>query len=364
MEQPSVDIIIRFKNEEFWLRKLKKRFDTINCTNIHLYGVDNNSTDESKSVFEQFENKGIKSINYQNIDFYTPGSSLNLGIEKGNSDFILFLSAHCIPKNDNYILQLYEELIKEDKNCAGVYGRQLPLPCSGAQNTVDLALTYPNEDRILRRTPLFNNANSMIKRKIYTQFPFDQNVTNLEDLIWAKNLQNKGFYFKYTNKAEVYHFHGIHQHKLTNSSHRISSSLTVLLNSGWLSIDSPDFCDYRELVCLFKNTLSKKNYLGQKSDTGEFKFIELYGAVDINIKKSVDYFLFSSTEFSEKLFTDAFREVSEQTSQVSRISKKKYEHNLQEVLTLDEINNIVNEDSKDLLFVSNTVFNQLITYHA
>ena len=62
MAEPSVDIIIRFKNEEFWLRKLKKKFYTLTGVNIHLYGVDNNSTDESKSVFEQFENKGIKSI--------------------------------------------------------------------------------------------------------------------------------------------------------------------------------------------------------------------------------------------------------------------------------------------------------------
>lgn len=359
MEVPSVDIVIRFKDEEFWLKKLKKKFESLKGANIHLYGVDNNSLDRSKAVFEQFKNENLKSIDYQNINKYTPGAALNLGITQGSSDFILFLSAHCIPKNDYYIANLHRELVNEGEKCAGIYGRQLPLPCSGAQNTVDLTLTYPAEDRILRRTPLFNNANSMIKREIYKQHPFDPTLTNLEDLVWAKNLQDESYYFKYTSKAEVYHFHGIHQHKLNVSSNRLANSLKVLLDTGWLSIDFPEFCDFQHLTCFFEDTTSKKRYLAKTLENKEFKFISRNERHDSVGDDEIDYFLISSAEFDEKYMIDSFKEVAKQTSQISRISRDISEHNLQEVLTLEEIKKMIASKEDYLLFISNTILNKL-----
>jgi glycosyltransferase involved in cell wall biosynthesis len=356
MAKASIDVVIRFKNEEFWLRKLKQKFKSLSGPEIHLYGIDNNSIDKSALVFAQFDNPRLKSVNYLNINEYTPGASLDLGITEGNSDFILFLSAHCIPKNDNHIDQLLSSIQNESAECAGVYGRQLPLPCTGAQNTVDLTLTYPNEDRILRRTPLFNNANSIIKRSVYKQYPFDRTVTNLEDLIWAKKLQDKGYFFKYTRSAEVYHYHGIHQHKLNTSSKRLSNSLKVLLETGWLSIDRPEFCDYRTLSCIFEHKRANKRYLGCFSG-GQYTFSPLdREKIDLN---DIDYSIFTSSDLDESAFVSALQQVADQTSQVSLIGSDNISHNIQDSINIKEIKDMIEEDREDLLVVSHAILNQM-----
>ena len=136
---------------------------------------------------------------------------------------------------------MFAAIDSEPVDC-GVFARQLPLPYSGPQNTVDLALTYPKEDRIFRRTPMFNNANSIVRRSVYNDFRFHPDVTNLEDLIWAKEVHNNGFYTKYASSPEVYHYHGIHQHSLHSGSKRVSQSIEVLTSYNWLQIDTPDFC--------------------------------------------------------------------------------------------------------------------------
>lgn len=356
MAQASIDIVIRFKNEEFWLRKLKQKFNSLSGPEINLFGIDNNSIDKSAMVFAQFDNPRLKSVNYQNINKYTPGASLDLGIKEGNSEFILFLSAHCIPKNDDHIDQLLSSIQNEPAECAGVYGRQLPLPCTGAQNTVDLTLTYPNEDRILRRTPLFNNANSIIRRSVYNQYPFDRTVTNLEDLIWAKNLQDRGYFFKYTRSAEVYHYHGIHQHKLNTSSKRLSNSLKVLLETGWLSIDRPEFCDYRTLSCIFEHKRANQRYLGCCSG-GHYIFRPL-GREQIDLN-DIDYSIFTSSDFNERAFISALKQVADQTSQVSLIGLDKSSHNIQDTNSITEIKDMIEEDREDLLVVSHAIINQM-----
>ena len=59
MANLSVDIVIRFKNEEFWLDILRKKFQSLTGVDIFLFGVDNNSTDRSRS-FNQFSNPNLK----------------------------------------------------------------------------------------------------------------------------------------------------------------------------------------------------------------------------------------------------------------------------------------------------------------
>ena len=185
MANQEVDIVIRFKDEEFWLKKLKAKFAKLKNISFFLHAVDNNSSDHSRQIFEQFDNINLKGKSYQNIINYKPGSALNIGANRGSCKYIIFLSAHCIPKSDHYVSQLYSALEEEDSSCAGAFGRQLPLACTGPQNTVDLLLTYPKEDRLLRRTPLFNNANSIVRRDIFDKYNFDEEVSNIEDFKWS-----------------------------------------------------------------------------------------------------------------------------------------------------------------------------------
>lgn len=358
MPNPQIDVVIRFKNEEFWLNKLRKKFSKLHGVDIFLHGVDNRSDDRSRLIFDSFDNPNLKEKTYQNIDQYRPGHALNVGANKGNCANIVFLSAHCIPADDDYFVQLLSALDETSPGCAGVFGRQLPLACSGPQNTVDLLLTYPKEDRILRRTPLFNNANSMVRRSIYSKYQFDETVTNLEDLIWAKKLQELGHYIKYTSKASVYHYHGIHQHELHSGNQRVSNSLKVLLDTGWLTIDSPEFCDAKNLVFLYVHKHTDKDNFTRLffNDSNELTVAPLdEDAVDYDC---YDYIIFSSGVLDLDRCKMAINEVSEQTSQISIISSDVSKHNLQQLFNEEQITELISTKQDDLLFVSVNIYNK------
>ena len=45
---------------------------------------------------------------------------------------------------------------------------------------------------------------------MWRQYPFDEQVTNIEDRIWANQVQEAGFKIIYEPTASVFHHHGIH----------------------------------------------------------------------------------------------------------------------------------------------------------
>ena len=127
------------------------------------------------------------------------------------SKFIVFLSAHCIPV-DKYWLENMYEAINYDNNVAGVYGRQLPTNKSDSRDARDLLWTFGHDERIHSNDPFFHNANSIVRKSALQKVPFRENITNIEDRVWASDiLTNTNYKIKYCPTSIVYHEHGIHQ---------------------------------------------------------------------------------------------------------------------------------------------------------
>ena len=57
------------------------------------------------------------------------------------------------------------------------------------------------------------------------KYPFDENLTNIEDREWAKRVISQGMINVYEPSAEVYHWHGIHH---SGDQERASKTLKVL----------------------------------------------------------------------------------------------------------------------------------------
>lgn len=277
----EVDLVARFKNEEYWLQYFVKALASQIGVKINVIGVDNNSTDRSVEIFSSLAVADcVKSLKILELDNFLPGHALNLGAEAGRAPYIVNISSHCVPKLPTYLIELIQELEAEDDRCAGVFGGQLPLLCSGAQNTIDLILTYPREERIYRRTPIFNNANSIIKREIFERFYFDNEVSNLEDVIWAKSVLDEGYELKYTPRGAVYHYHGPHQHM--HVSGRADKSLSVLLSKNWISIDKPKFLDLAQKNILLIET----SYHAMENLRGNLVFRGLKGGQFVDVELS------------------------------------------------------------------------------
>ena len=80
MSLPLVSIIVRTKNEDFWIGKCLNEIYNQKYKNFEVILVDNNSNDKTISIVKKNFPK-VKIINYKSKNFL-PGKSLNLGIKK------------------------------------------------------------------------------------------------------------------------------------------------------------------------------------------------------------------------------------------------------------------------------------------
>ena len=197
-----ISIIVRTKNEERWIGSCLEAISRQTCTDHEVVLVDNNSTDRTVAKALQY---GVTLVS---IDKFKPGAAINRGIEAARGDAIVCLSGHCIPVDDHWLANLIAGL--DDDTVAGVYGRQEPLAFTPDIDKRDLLITFGLDPRIQIKDSFFHNANSAFRRSTWQRFPFDEEVTNIEDRIWASQVQAAGMKILYEPSASVYHHHGIH----------------------------------------------------------------------------------------------------------------------------------------------------------
>ncbi len=203
MARPTASIIIRTRNEERWITPCLRAVFEQSFSDFEVILVDNYSTDSTVRKAEQF---GVRTIP---VDEYRPGKALNAGIHAAGGQYLVFLSAHCIPTGSDWLCRMIGGF--EDDRIVGVYGRQQPMIFSSPEDKRDLLITFGLDRRIQERDPFFHNANSAIRRDIWETCPFDETASNIEDRMWAEEVLARGFRILYEPEASVYHHHGIHQ---------------------------------------------------------------------------------------------------------------------------------------------------------
>ena len=201
----EISIIIRTKNEEKWIGHCLKSIYLQTLKSFEIILVDNESSDHTIEIAKRYKvNKILK------IKDFLPGKALNDGIRASKGKFLVFISAHCIPKNNFWLENLRKNFEIHDK-IAGVYGRQLPVSFTEDVDKRDLMLVFGRDYRIQKKDYFFHNANSMIKREVWNRFNFDETLTNIEDRLWGKHVINAGYQIAYDPESSVYHYHGLHQ---------------------------------------------------------------------------------------------------------------------------------------------------------
>ncbi len=199
-----VSIIIRTKNEERWIAHCLDMVFKQTYRNFEVILVDNESDDHTVAVARRFPIASFVSISN-----FRPGLAINEGIRASKGQYIVCLSAHCIPKQTDWLEQLVSNL--SDEKVAGAYGRQLPVSFTDAVDKRDLLIVFGQDRRVQVKDYFFHNANSIFRRDIWEKFEFDEEVTNIEDRVWGKVVTNAGYHLIYDPLASVFHHHGLHQ---------------------------------------------------------------------------------------------------------------------------------------------------------
>lgn len=197
----KLSIIIRSLNEEKYLEELLTKLSAQTYSDFEIIMVDSGSTDNTLNIINGFSCKLVE-IRKSEFSF---GRSLNYGCKEASGDMLVFISAHCIPKNDDWLKKLVEQF--KDPEVALCYGRQIGYKSSKFSEHQVFEKYFPPK-KIDEQGGFFcNNANSAIRRSLWEQRPFDEELTGLEDMDWAKYHYYKGYKIKYAPEAVIYHIH-------------------------------------------------------------------------------------------------------------------------------------------------------------
>lgn len=198
----KISIIIRNRNEERWIgHSIQSCLDAFKEPEVIV--VDNESTDNSMQVVNEFCFSNIKTYN---INCYTPGKALNYGVSKAGNGIILILSAHAeIQKMIS--LEEVEVYLKE---YIAMSGKQTPLyrgrkiskryVWSHFGDEVEYNMWSSSENR-----NFLHNAFCFYRKDVLLENPFDEKLPAKEDRYWAAKMIRKGGSYIYNPAIECKH---------------------------------------------------------------------------------------------------------------------------------------------------------------
>ena len=206
----NISVIIRNRNEAEYIGfAIQSCLDHFKKPEIIV--VDNNSTDDSLHIVNLFKDRTNTKI--INIDDYTPGKSINLGVKHAVNERILVLSAHSQITNLN--TEMLNRWFKIDKHVA-VFGNQTPIyrgkritkryVWSHFTDDIEKNLYSNIEDRYF-----LHNAFCFYNRDFLLENPFSEKLSGKEDRYWATDIVKKGYTYLYDG------FHQKCNHYWTNN---------------------------------------------------------------------------------------------------------------------------------------------------
>lgn len=269
-----VSIIIRTLNEEFYLSELLEAIDSqiTEGFSIETVIVDSGSTDNTLEIAGKY---GARITHIEKL-FFTFGRSLNVGCDFSNGDYLVFISGHCVPKNNSWLKNLISPLTQ--KKCDYSYGRQIGRDTTKFSEIQVFKKYFPNKSSIPQEGFFCNNANAAISRKVWSNFRFDEDLTGLEDMFLARQITEKKGTIGYAAESIVYHIHNEKWLQIKKRYERESIALQKIMPEIRINLfDTMRFIligvlrDFR--IALYEKKLSKEFF-----SIFLFRFFQFYGS--------------------------------------------------------------------------------------
>ncbi len=194
-------LVIRAYNEEAHIGRLLEGVEQQTVRDVEVILVDSGSTDRTVEIARQF---GAHVLHIRPQEF-TFGRSLNIGLTATTRELVVIASAHVYPVYPDWLERLLEPFA--DPRVALTYGKQRGAPTSKFSEQQIFQRWYPEVSRPYQPHPFCNNANAAIRRSLWEIHPYDETLTGLEDLAWAKWAQEQGYAICYVAEAEIIHVH-------------------------------------------------------------------------------------------------------------------------------------------------------------
>jgi len=236
-------LVIRCYNEEQHIGRLLSGILQQTVQDYEIIVVDSGSTDATVAIASRYPIK-LLSILPQEFSF---GRALNIGCRAASGDIIVIASAHVYPVYKDWLENLLAPFHRPE--VALVYGKQRGNEITKYSEHQVFAKWFPDIPDSSQSHPFCNNANAAIRRQVWEQLPYDETLTGLEDLNWAKRAQQLDYQILYQPEAEIVHVHDEPMIKIYNRYRREAIALKHILPEEHFHL--------WDLICLFLgNTIS------------------------------------------------------------------------------------------------------------
>lgn len=197
----NCSIVIRAYNEEEHIGRLLEGIKHQTVKDVELILVDSGSTDGTVSVAESF---GARIVRIASEEF-TFGRSLNFGVRAATRELVVIASAHVYPVYPDWLESLLRPF--DDARVALTYGKQRGSEAAKFSEQQIFCQWYPDGSKPNQETAFCNNANAAIRKSLWEQNPYDETLTGLEDLAWARWAREQRHAIAYVAEAEIIHVH-------------------------------------------------------------------------------------------------------------------------------------------------------------
>lgn len=199
---PRTSIIIRTFNEEKHIGTLLAALQKQEEQDFETILVDSGSTDETLAIATP---QCDHVVQISSCDF-TFGYSLNAGARRASGDILVIVSAHAIPTHERWLGSLLAPF--QDERVAMVYGRHIGAATTKFSERRDFERHFGPSPVSRHPLPYFtNNANAALRTALWRDRLFDEYLSGLEDIEWARHMTSAGYHVRYVPEASVHHIH-------------------------------------------------------------------------------------------------------------------------------------------------------------
>lgn len=274
MPRECISIVFRALNEEKWFADAlaSVKAQEIEWADVEVILVDSGSTDRTLEIAEQF---GCRIVHIKKSDF-TFGRSLNYGCAAASGDYLVFVSAHCIPEHSRWLANLVAPL--RDGQADYTYGRQIGHDVSRFSEHQVFAQYFPEHSKLPQDGFFVNNANSALKRQTWETYKFDETVTGLEDMVLGKEIARNAGRIGYVAEAPVIH---IHEETFTQTRRRYyREALTLREIMPEVQVHFGDFVRYFTVGIFndFSVALNERRFWKMMPEIVMFRAMQYWGA--------------------------------------------------------------------------------------
>ena len=200
MKKPRVSFVIRTKDESMWIGKVLQFLMDQTSRDFEIIIVDSGSTDKTLEIVKKFP---IRLIQIKPEEF-NYSYALNLGISKANGKYIGIISGHSIPVSDSWLSDGLKNF--KDGKVAAISGNYSSLPIGYFSRSLGRLFLKPYQKK-LNFNPWMTNTNSLVRKDLWEQYPFDEKLPECEDYDWGKEMIARGYNIIKDPKFNVFHSH-------------------------------------------------------------------------------------------------------------------------------------------------------------